>query len=191
LIPKFPFIATMPLSQDEYADQDDNVMFVAIKKKDWREASACMDQYADSRDNFGNAPLHAALGFKAPDQLLMELIQRNPDACKVHGTDDWLPLHVAAMWGSSSKIMEILIRQYPEALDDCGQGGVKGKTPRHYSRIFPGNRALLEKSTEEWQALAANGSFDGQYGMDNNMNREERRTSPRQSLQDMCVEQSR
>jgi hypothetical protein len=155
--PKYslPWI-TMPLSEEEYADRDDNVLFVAIKKKDWRTASVFIDHYADSRDCFGNTPLHAALGFKAPDQLLMELIRRNPEACKVHGTDDWLPLHVAAMWGSSSAFMEILIRQYPEALDDCGQGGVKGKTPRLYSRMFPANRALLEKSTEEWKALAAN-----------------------------------
>ena len=146
----------MPLSEEEYADQDDNPLFVAIKvQQDWMKATALIDEYADSRDRFDNTPLHAAIGYKAPDEFTLKLLKAFPDACQVHGTDDWLPLHVAAMWGSSPSIMEAIIKQYPDGLDDCGQGGVKGKTPRHYSSKFQATKALLEKPTQEWKALAA------------------------------------
>lgn len=50
--------------------------------------------------------------------------------------------------------MELIIRAYPQALDDPGEGGIKGRTPRHFSQRFAHNRELLERSTEEWIAIA-------------------------------------
>lgn len=49
--------------------------------------------------------------------------------------------------------MELIIRAYPQALDDPGEGGIKGRTPRHFSQRFAHNRELLERSTEEWIAI--------------------------------------
>jgi len=104
-------------------------------------------------DEHGNTPLHSAIGFKCPDSLLLKLLDANPDACRVNGTDDWLPLHVAAMWGVSTEVMEALILTHPEALDDSGQTSNKGRSPRHFSARFEHNRELLERSTGEWKKL--------------------------------------
>ena len=104
-------------------------------------------------DIYGNLPLHAAIGFKAPDNILTSLLTVNPDATREHGTDYWLPLHIAAMWGVSAKIMETMIRIYPDALDDQGEPGIKGRTPRHFSPRFEHNRDLLQRSTEDWKKL--------------------------------------
>lgn len=149
----------MPLAQEDFADKEDNDLFRAIKKCDWSEAKALLEteegkDMAKQQDVHSNTPLHAALGYKAPDDFILQLLKINEESSKVHATgDEWLPLHVSAMWGSSAKVMDALIRAYPQALDDPGEGGIKGRTPRHFSQRFPHNRALLERSTEEWLAI--------------------------------------
>jgi ankyrin repeat protein len=112
-------------------------------------------ELAKEQDEYGNTPLHCAIGFKCPgDELLLQLLRANPDACQVHGTDDWLPLHVASMWGVSRTVMEELILMYPDALEDSGQQTNKGRSPRHFSTRFEHNRDLLERSTETWKQLS-------------------------------------
>jgi len=149
----------MPLAQENFADEEDNELFRMIKQTDWSQVEAFLSlekgqQMATQQDVFGSTPLHAALGYKAPDNIILSLLQIYPDASKVHGTgDDWLPLHVAAMWGASSTVTEALIRAFPQALDDPGESGIKGRTPRHFSQRFSHNRELLERSTEDWLEL--------------------------------------
>lgn len=149
----------MPISVDEYADEDDNVMFRAIKLQKWTEVSDLInseegEKLAREVDKYGNTPLHAALGYKAPDAtVIIPLLKLYPGACQIHGTDDWLPLHVAAMWGASADAVEVIIRLYPQALDDAASGGIKGRTPRHFSARFPHLKELLERSSAEWITL--------------------------------------
>eukprot|EP00544_Gedaniella_sp_CCMP2646_P010215 CAMPEP_0202481756 /NCGR_PEP_ID=MMETSP1361-20130828/1244_1 /ASSEMBLY_ACC=CAM_ASM_000849 /TAXON_ID=210615 /ORGANISM="Staurosira complex sp., Strain CCMP2646" /LENGTH=157 /DNA_ID=CAMNT_0049109345 /DNA_START=124 /DNA_END=597 /DNA_ORIENTATION=+ len=149
----------MPLAKEDYADSEDNDLFRAIKNCDWTEAQALLrteegKQMANEQDSFSNTPLHAALGYKAPDEFIIDLLNTNKKAITIHATgNEWLPLHVAAMYGSSAKVMELIIRAYPQALDDPGEGGIKGRTPRHFSQRFPHNRELLDRSTDEWVAI--------------------------------------
>ena len=159
----------MPLSQTEFADEDDNLLFRSIKVKDWdtvREiigltatvniingntATQQQQQHLlKDRDIYENTPLHAALGYQAPDDILLHLVHTHPDATRVHGANEWLPLHVAAMWGSSTKVMTALLLAHPEGLDDRGEGGIKGRTPRHFKDRFEHNQSLLVQTTEEW-----------------------------------------
>mmetsp|Transcript_1949 Transcript_1949/g.3515 ORF Transcript_1949/g.3515 Transcript_1949/m.3515 type:complete len:158 (+) Transcript_1949:183-656(+) len=149
----------MPLAKEDYADSEDNDLFCAIKNCDWTAAQALLrteegKQMANEQDAFSNTPLHAALGYKAPDEFIIDLLNTNKKAITIHATgNEWLPLHVAAMYGSSAKVMELIIRAYPQALDDPGEGGIKGRTPRHFSQRFPHNRELLDRSTDEWVAI--------------------------------------
>lgn len=104
-----------------------------------------------SRDEFENTPLHIAIGYQAPEDLVIRILCAYPQACQVAATEDmWLPLHVAAMWGCSTRVLEALIRAYPEGLDQ--QEG-KGRTPRFFSTRFPHNRDFLEQSTEDWKRI--------------------------------------
>jgi len=138
-------------------NEEENFLFQAIKQQDWEQVRALMNsELARKMDEYGNTPLHVALGYKAPDHVLLRLIDLYPESTMIHATgNDWLPLHVAAMWGSSSIVLEALIQQYPAALDDPGQGGIKGRTPRHFSDRFPHNKALLERPMDEWEAIIA------------------------------------
>jgi ankyrin repeat protein len=149
----------MTLSANEFANEGDNELFQAIKTQNWKQVETLLQeqpQLAAQQDEFDNTPLHSAIGFRCPDDLLLTLLRTHPRACQVHGTDEWLPLHVAAMWGVSTNVMEALILEYPAALDNVGQSSNnKGRSPRHFSGRFAHNRALLERPTEEWVQLKA------------------------------------
>ena len=148
----------MTLSSSEFANADDNELFQAIKSQKWKEVEDLIEKQPNlvqQRDEFDNTPLHSAIGFKCPDTLLLRLLHAHPEACRVHGTDEWTPLHVAAMWGVSRNVMEEIILAYPPALDDAGQESIKGKSPRHFSGRFAHNKELLERSTEEWEKRKA------------------------------------
>jgi hypothetical protein len=153
----------MPLSALDYADKADNELMKTIKAQQWQLAVTMLksqkgQDMAREKDIYDNTPLHAAIGYKAPDELILTLLQRFPEATRVHGTDYWLPLHVAAMWGTSPGVMEAIIRLYPDALDDTGEPGIKGRTPRHFSRRFAHNKEALERSTSSWIAIINNES---------------------------------
>lgn len=144
----------MTLAETEYADSADSELLQRIKAKDWINVQSILNNDPESAklpDVYDNLPLHAAIGYQAPTDVLLAVFQAYPEATRVHGTDDWLPLHIAAMWGVSAPAMEALIRAHPQALDDSGQpGSIKGRTPRHFSGRFQHNTALLERSTEDW-----------------------------------------
>ena len=160
----------MPLSQEEFADNDDNVLFRSIKVKDWETVRDLLSTTSENRnddttttinstdstnllrevDIYDNTPLHAAIGYQAPDDIMLRMLELYPAATRIHGANEWLPLHVAAMWGSSPDVMTALIQRYPQGLDDRGEGGIKGRTPRHFQNRFPHNQDLLSKSTEDW-----------------------------------------
>lgn len=148
----------MVLAQGDYANETDHALFEAIKGQRWEDLAVMLEKevhfsLVGRPDGYGNYPLHTAIGFRAPEPILLRLIDLCPHAAREHGTDEWLPLHVAAMWGPSPAVTERLIRLHPEGLDDVGQGGLKGRTPRHFCARHPYNRALLERSTNEWIEL--------------------------------------
>ena len=129
----------MTLSATEFANESDNELFQAIKTQNWKDVESLLQekpQLVKGQDEFDNTPLHSAIGFKCPDTLLLKVLIANRSACQIHGTDDWLPLHVAAMWGVSTQVMEELILAYPAALDDVGQESNKGRSPRHFVSRF-------------------------------------------------------
>lgn len=148
----------MGLSVEEYANQQDSELMVLIKTSKWQEVRNLLQTPAGQtmttqKDVYDNLPLHFSLGYRSPDDIVLSILSMNPSATRVHGTDYWLPLHIAAMWGSSSQVMEELIACFPEALEDTGEPGIKGRTPRHFAGRFEHNRLLLERSIEEWKKI--------------------------------------
>ena len=148
----------MTISPHDYANSEDSILLQHIKAQQWDEAMTCVHDYSHVPDEYGNLPLHAAVGFQAPDDLILNLLDQYPTATQQPGSDDWLPLHIAAMYGCSTAVLEALIRAYPQGLDHRGQQQeqdkgqpssslVKGRTPRHFAARFEHNRALLERST--------------------------------------------
>mmetsp|Transcript_13092 Transcript_13092/g.28398 ORF Transcript_13092/g.28398 Transcript_13092/m.28398 type:complete len:154 (-) Transcript_13092:184-645(-) len=152
----------MTLSEEQYAHDEDSELLVQIKTKNWSRVKSMLastegKKMSAQKDVYGNLPIHAAIGYQAPEDVSLALIEAYPEAAGVHGTDYWLPLHVAAMYGCSPAVMEALIRAYPQGLDDEGEPNIKGRTPRHFSARFKHNTALLERPTEEWIKLVDEG----------------------------------
>ena len=148
----------MPLSEEDFADEGDNILFRAIKIKDWKKVADLLESpeaatLVKELDVYENTPLHAAIGYQTSDDLILKLLRLYPEATRFHGANEWLPLHLAAMWGSSREIVKELIQEHPEGLDDRGEGGIKGRTPRHFKDRFPQNRDLLMRSTEDWKEI--------------------------------------
>ena len=128
-----------------------------LKDRKWLEAQALLQtpmgssMTVTSRDEFHNTPLHIAIGYHAPEELIETILALYPFACHMTATDDvWLPLHVAAMWGCSRPVMEALILVHPDGLD---QKEGRGRTPRYFATRFKHNQDLLERSTEEWKRI--------------------------------------
>lgn len=143
-------------------DIPDSRLLQLLKSQQWQSAYTFLETsdgqgMVTSSDSHGNMPLHVAIGYQAPEELVLRILYMHPAAAMVRGADDWLPLHVAARWGVSSRVLEELIRAYPQALDDQGQGGIKGRTPRYFASRFPHNKELLERSTQEWIRLVEKG----------------------------------
>lgn len=152
----------MVLSQAEFTNEGDSILIQMLKQKEWSRVREFLHEGVCSsnkkvirqQDSFHNTALHVALGYEAPDDILLQLIDEYPEATQQHGTgNDWLPLHIAAMYGASAPVVQAIIEAYPQALDDSGEGGIKGRTPRHFKDRFPHNTALLELSTEEWVSI--------------------------------------
>jgi hypothetical protein len=141
--------------QEDHLQVDPVLLLKYLKARRWAEADALLHTQigvtilATSRDEFNNTPLHVAIGYQAPEELILSILATYPNACTIPATDDlWLPLHVAAMWGCSTRILQALIVTYPEGLD---QKEEKGRTPRFFSTRFAHNQALLERSTQDWK----------------------------------------
>jgi hypothetical protein len=119
----------MTLAETEYADSADSELLQRIKAKDWTTVQSILINDPESAklpDVYDNLPLHAVIGYQAPTDVLLAVFQAYPEATRVHGTDDWLPLHSGE------------------------PGSIKGRSPRHFSGRFQHNTALLERSTEDW-----------------------------------------
>lgn len=143
---------TLSEAPSEAPPKEDNLLAKLVKQRKWKKAHSFLvtsygQKMASEQDEFDNTILHVALGYRAPEDFLIKLIDIYPGATQVRGVDDWLPLHVAAMWGCTSNVMNALIRNYPHALDEAGS---KGRTPRQFSARFAHNKEALNRTTEEW-----------------------------------------
>ena len=81
----------MVLSESQYANETDSELIKLIKAKNWSSVRTILESEDASScvkilDQYGNSALHTAIGYKAPDEILLNLIKIYPDACKIHGT---------------------------------------------------------------------------------------------------------
>lgn len=69
-------------------------------------------------------PLHAALLFNGPIDVVRALVKAYPRACSAHDDQGMLPLHIAFRAGASEEIVLTLLSCFPEAIervDYCGR----------------------------------------------------------------------
>ena len=62
-------------------------------------------------------PIHAAVIFKAPMQVVELLIQRYPRGLRCKDDQEKLPLHLAFKFGSKPEIILLLLEKFPQAMN--------------------------------------------------------------------------
>ena len=82
---------------------------------DWDAAGTDFTGVRETHDD--DLPLHMAIYKRAPETLVIHLIEAYPSAARVKGREGYLPLHWACQMGSSLAVVEALIVEYPNALD--------------------------------------------------------------------------
>ena len=61
-------------------------------------------------------PLHAALTFQAPFEVIKKLVEVYPESVRCADDQDMLPLHYAFRFGSEDKVLAYILEEFPQAL---------------------------------------------------------------------------
>jgi hypothetical protein len=96
------------------------------------------------RDCERQLPLHVAIQRFASTKIILFLLHCFPRAVRESMNIGYLPLHFAALWGCTKKVLEGLLREYPSAMERKSykkNGG--GNTPLHL--VFH-----TEENVERW-----------------------------------------
>merc|ERR1711862_345454 len=133
-----------------------------ISSYQWNDAIAFLSAdnneppLASIRDDaYGDLPLHMALKRGAPEHFILPIIDNYEEAVSKTGSNDAsLPLHLAIIHNSTSRVNRKILRRFPEALD---MKDSDGDTPRNCMRkgIDATVRDALIKPSYYWTTLFA------------------------------------
>jgi len=114
-------------------------LYACIEKKNWGEViKRCRDfpneaaivVYREDTNTkkirWKHLPLHAALIFSAPAQVISSLIEANPNAVYSHDERGMLPCHLAFRNDAKEEVINYLFKAYPECMFVNDK---KGRTP--------------------------------------------------------------
>ena len=103
-----------------------------------------------SQDGSGDLPLYTACDFRAPDEVVLEILRHNESAARIRGRGGNLPLHCAVRRGLGADTVEGLIRSHPVAL---GAPNATGHRPSDYGHQDQYARQCLERPAACWCKL--------------------------------------
>ena len=116
-----------PFERDFDADPTD--LYVMIQKKAWKEtieqAQEAPDEVRiwvsrkeqDGRLRWRLLPIHAAIIFKAPEDVVEALLAAYPKGAQSKDDQGMLPLHLAFRNGSTEGVVNLLLVAYPQSID--------------------------------------------------------------------------
>ena len=118
---------------------------------EWKEAEATLQTEVGKKmaqDPYKeDLPLHMACERKAPDSLILALLENHREAAGLPGRYGGYPLHLAAQQKLSPTVLVALIRAHPEALD---QEDDANNLPRDYNQRNDLSREALSRPTACW-----------------------------------------
>jgi len=124
--------------EDRDFDKNPTVLYALVQKKLWKETIArakkspgearafiCRGE-KDGRVRWRLLPLHAAIVFKAPEDVVETLLTAFPKAAEAKDDQGMLPLHLAFRNGASEAAVNLLLLAYPKSVDIPDR---KGRVP--------------------------------------------------------------
>lgn len=119
-------------------DKNPTVLFALLQKKEWQAAIERSNVHQDEakvwvsrkekdgRLRWRLLPIHAAIVFKAPEDVIEALLAAYPKGAHAKDDQGMLPLHLAFRNGSSEDIVNLLLTAFPQSIDVKDR---KGRTP--------------------------------------------------------------
>ena len=110
-------------------DRNPTALLTMIQKKAWPEAiERTMGHFEEARvwvsrrESDGNLrwrllPIHAAMVFKAPKNVVKNLLAAYPPGAAAQDDRGMLPLHLAFRTGAPESIVHLLLEAFPQAID--------------------------------------------------------------------------
>lgn len=145
--------------EDRDFDKNPTVMYALVQKKLWKETIArakkspgearafiCRRE-KDGRVRWRLLPLHVAIVFKAPEDVVESLLTAFPKAAEEKDDQGMLPLHLAFRNGASESAVNLLLLAYPQSVDIPDR---KGRVPLTLAKAATSpNREIYIKALEK------------------------------------------
>lgn len=155
-------------------DKNPTVLYALVQKKLWKEAIARAQSnpkearaFISRREKDGKIrwrllPLHAAIVFKAPEDVIEALLTAYPKAAEAKDDQGMLPLHLAFRNGASAGVVNLLLMAFPQSVDIPDR---KNRVPLALAKASPSpNRDLyitaLEKGPSHYSIAALTSAHD-------------------------------
>jgi hypothetical protein len=108
------------------AERHPEGLYSPLIRQDWETALTVIlhsPHYTKRVDPIKDLPLHVAIRWGAPVEVVTALLEAYPDATTIRDQNNGLPCHFACYWGISSEGMKMLLRCNPDAaavINNCG-----------------------------------------------------------------------
>eukprot|EP00586_Coscinodiscus_wailesii_P015780 CAMPEP_0172500298 /NCGR_PEP_ID=MMETSP1066-20121228/136525_1 /TAXON_ID=671091 /ORGANISM="Coscinodiscus wailesii, Strain CCMP2513" /LENGTH=396 /DNA_ID=CAMNT_0013274451 /DNA_START=74 /DNA_END=1261 /DNA_ORIENTATION=+ len=151
-----------------------NRLHKQIENNNYKQATRLLSspqgpKLAEKCDNDGDVPLHVAIYHNSPDEFTLALIDAYNGAVAVRNKKMELPLHYATYYGASPRVIERLIRVYPQGLEERDKWGntpmdnaLKGK------QLGDDAIGMVQKGTDFWMRLIKEEEIRANSASDNN-----------------------
>lgn len=125
------FLRTGKWSASIFAYSDESPP--SVQARTW--VTAYEEHTPDARVKWSLLPLHAAIAFNAPFDVVRELVDLYPRAVRCADDQEMLPLHTAFRFGASDQVVALLLEEFPSAL--TARGGRKKRTALDMAEYGP------------------------------------------------------
>jgi len=145
--------------EDRDFDKNPTVLYALVQKKLWKETIARAEKNPgearvficrrekDGRVRWRLLPLHAAIVFKAPEDVVETLLTAFPKAAEAKDDQGMLPLHLAFRNGASESAVNLLLLAYPQSVDIPDR---KGRVPLTLAKAATSpNKEIFIKALEK------------------------------------------
>lgn len=116
-------------TEEREFDKNPTVLYALVQKKLWNEAIAraksnpnearafILRREKDGRIRWRLLPLHAAIVFKAPEEVIEALLTAYPKAAEEKDDQGMLPLHLAFRNSATEAVVNLLLLAFPQSVD--------------------------------------------------------------------------
>jgi hypothetical protein len=141
------------------AERHPEGLIAPLLRDDWETALTVIlhsPHYAKRLDPVQGSPLHAAIRWGAPLLVVTALLEAFPDATTIQSYDEYLPCHLACLYGISSEGMKMLLRCNPDAVAAITNSG---RTPMQCINEYKKWRFFADEKEQARNDLKQHSSY--------------------------------